>query len=116
MNDRAIQRLLDARDACETILRFTKDKTFTSYDGDLQLQLATERLLAIVGEACNQAVKEHPELASQIPDLQGIIGMRSRIIHGYELVDDEVVWETVQSNIPDLFETLTRLIDGQPDP
>jgi len=73
MTERARQRLLDALDACETIVSFVQDKTLDDYEGDVQLQLATERLLTIIGEACNQAVRAQPDLGSRIPELQKVM-------------------------------------------
>ena len=31
-----------------------------------------------------------------------IIGMRNRIIHGYDTVDDDIVWDAIENHIPDL--------------
>ena len=109
MTERARQRLLDALDACETIVSFVQGKTLDDYEDDVQLQLPTERLLTIIGEACSQAVRAQPDLGSRIPDLQKVIGMRNRIIHGYHLVDDEIVWEAVTDRIPELLVTLKHL-------
>jgi len=40
-----------------------------------------------------------------------IIGMRDRLIHGYEHVDYDIVWEAVQRDLPDLLEKLDTLIE-----
>ena len=38
-----------------------------------------------------------------------LIGMRNRIIHGYDTVDDAIVWDAVQNHVPQLMEWLQRL-------
>ena len=68
-----------------------------------------ERLLEIVGEALNRAQRDEPALAEGIPELRKIVGMRNRIIHGYDAVDDELVWLTATFHIPVLSEALEQL-------
>jgi len=42
----------------------------------------------------------------QYPDMGKIIGMRNRIIHGYDSVDDAIVWDAVKNHIPALYNWL----------
>jgi len=92
MSDRVAQRLRDALDACGHIGVFIAGKTFQDYEEEYGLRLQIERLLEIVGEALNRAQREEPALADGIPELRKIVGMRNRIIHGYDAVDDELAW------------------------
>jgi uncharacterized protein with HEPN domain len=92
MNDRVLKRLLDAHQACVHIHNFVDGKSFEDYEQDFRLQLQVERLLEIVGEALNRARQDDPALTEQIPELSRIIGLRNCIIHGYDTVDDELVW------------------------
>jgi uncharacterized protein with HEPN domain len=59
-------------------------------------QAALERKFEILGEALNRAEQSDPELADHLPELRRIIGMRNRIIHGYDAVDEEILWDAVQ--------------------
>ena len=43
-----------------------------------------------------------------------IIGMRNRLIHGYDVVDDEVVWRTAEENIPPLMSKLAAWLEANP--
>ncbi len=45
--------------------------------------------------------------------MRRIIGMRNRIIHGYDAVDDQIVWDTVQHKIPPLLEQLLTLLSNE---
>ena len=76
------------------------------------LRSAVERQFEIVGEAMNHAEMEEPELSTLIPDLRRIVGMRNRIIHGYDSVDDELLWQTVQGYVPPLAERLAQLLES----
>jgi uncharacterized protein with HEPN domain len=108
MNDQVAQRLRDVLEACGHIGAFIAGKTFQDYEKDYGLRLQIERLLEIVGEALNRAHQEEPTLAEGVPALRRIVGMRNHIIHGYDAVDDELVWLTATYHIPRLFETLER--------
>jgi len=71
---------------------------------------AVERKFEILGEALNRAEENAPELTERVPEIRRIIGMRNRIIHGYDAVDDEIVWDAVQCKIPSLLDQLSALL------
>ncbi len=85
-------------------------RTFVEYEGDLMLRSAVERQFEIIGEALNHAELEQPELTTLIPDLRRIVGLRNRIIHGYDSVDDQLLWQTVQAHVPSLAQQLEQLL------
>jgi len=78
--------------------------------GDRVKQLALTRLVEVVGEAANRvspaAQREHPE----IPWPQ-IIGMRNRLIHGYDVIDYDLLWDTVTADLPPLIAALERIVE-----
>ena len=78
-----------------------------------------ERKLEIVGEALNRLSREDPELAARIPDIARVIGFRNVLAHGYEMVDEEVVWDAITSDLPALAakaEALLTELDGRGTP
>ena len=40
--------------------------------------------------------------------------MRNRIVHGYDVIVDEAIWDAATSNIPDLIRQLTNLLQNAP--
>ena len=70
------------------------------------LRSAVERQFEILGEALNLASELNPDIRASLPDLSRIVGMRNRIIHGYDSVDDEIVWDAIQHHIPPLLSAL----------
>jgi uncharacterized protein with HEPN domain len=66
------------------------------------LRSAVERQLEILGEACSRLDKLDANWAYTVPDIRLAIGLRNRIIHGYDAVDDAMVYETVQEDLPAL--------------
>lgn len=106
------KRLLDALDACRAIQSFVADRTFGEYEKNQLVRSAVERQFEIIGEALNQAEIENPELSTLIPDVRRIVGMRNRIIHGYDSVDDELLWQTIQKHVPPLAQRLAELLES----
>ena len=73
------------------------------------LELATTRLVEIVGEA---AAKISPENQTKYPSIpwSQIIGMRNRLIHGYDAVDIDVLWDTLEVDLPSLIAELNKIL------
>ncbi len=49
-------------------------------------------------------------MASELPALREIIAFRNILVHGYDVIDDETVWDIAVSKVPDLLERLTTLV------
>jgi uncharacterized protein with HEPN domain len=62
------------------------------------LRRAVERELEIIGEAMYRINKIDPDV--QISSKNQMIGMRNRVIHGYDKIDDEIIWGTIVRHIP----------------
>jgi uncharacterized protein with HEPN domain len=99
MTNEAKKRLLDVVNACEAIAEFVAGKDFAAYEKDRLLRSAVERQFEIIGEALNKAGAVEKTLAAQIPEFHRIIGLRNRLIHGYDNVDGEILWDVVQSKL-----------------
>lgn len=113
MKNHLNKRLLDALNACRAIAEFVKDKSFSDYEKNLMLRSAVERQFEIIGEALHQAETIDAELREQLPELHRIVGMRNRIIHGYDSVDDELLWQTIHAHITPLAQHLTELLESK---
>jgi len=111
MNDAVRKRLLDAVRACEAILGFLEGRDFQEYEENVMLRSAVERQLEIVGEALGKAAEQDDSVEDQIPSLPRIVALRNRVIHGYDTVDDEVIWTITQNHVPDLKSRLDDLLD-----
>ena len=79
------------------------------YDQDETLRLALTHLVQIIGEA---AQRVSPEFRQNYPGLpwKEIVGMRNRIVHDYLNVDEDVIWEVVQQDLPSLVDALSQII------
>jgi uncharacterized protein with HEPN domain len=99
MTSEGKKRLLDVVNACDAIAEFVAGKDFLAYESDRLLRSAVERQFEIIGEALNKAATAEMALASELPEFHRIIGLRNRLIHGYDNVDDEILWDVVQSKL-----------------
>ena len=106
--------LWDALAAAELLFEFGAGKTLDDYNADALLRSGVERQFEIVGEAPNQLSKIDPDAASQVPDLPRIVAFRNILIHGYAVVDDELVWQVLVERLPGLAVVLRDLLDGGP--
>ena len=73
------------------------------------LQLALVQLIEIVGEAGSRVPEDVRQANPELPWKQAI-GMRHRLIHGYEFVDYEIIFDTVRDSLPPLIAQLEKLL------
>jgi len=105
--------LRDALYACEELAPFTVGKSLSNYQRENGLRRIVERLLEVIGEAINQALRIEPELVESIPDALVIVGMRNRIAHGYDDLKDEVIWNAATEDSPALAINLRALLSDR---
>lgn len=74
------------------------------------VQLALTRLVEVVGEAAGRVSMTTRQRFSNIPWPQ-IIGMRNRLIHGYDVVDWDLLWETAKTDLPPLITALQNIVE-----
>ena len=74
------------------------------------VQLALTRLVEIVGEAAYRVSEESRKANPEIPWTK-VIGMRNRLIHGYDVIDYGLLWDTVTTDLQPLIAELQRLVD-----
>jgi uncharacterized protein with HEPN domain len=103
--------LLDVREAGESILQHTSEKTLSEYSADRFFRRAVEREFEIIGEALRRIELRDPSVAARISELRRIIDFRNRIIHGYDTVDDAVVWGITEKHLPFLIKEVTDLLE-----
>jgi len=102
--------LEDMRQGAELIRQFTSDKSFDDYAQDKLLRSGVQRQFEIIGEALSRLSKAAPDVASRITDRRQIISFRNVLIHGYDIVDDQVVWDVVCHKLPVLQEEVRTLL------
>jgi uncharacterized protein with HEPN domain len=103
----SFRHMLDhAREAVDMIT----GKTPEDFRRDRIFELALIRLVEIVGEAGGRVSEVGQADTPEIP-WREVIGMRNRLIHGYDSVDLAVLWDTVELDLPPLIDQLEKILD-----
>ena len=100
----------DIRRAVHLIIQFIANKQLADYVSDPLLRSAVERQFEIIGEALNRLSRSDPSAAKQITHGSRIIAFRNILIHGYDLVDHEVVWDVIETHLPVLHQQVQALL------
>jgi uncharacterized protein with HEPN domain len=80
-------------------------RTRTDLDQNRELELSLIRLLEVVGEAANRVPERERKLYPSVP-WRDVVDLRNRLIHGYDSVDLDVIWQIVQADLPMLLKAL----------
>jgi uncharacterized protein with HEPN domain len=94
-----------AREALESI----QGKTREDLDSDRLSAHGLVRLMAVIGEEANRISPEYRAAHATIPWSQ-IISLRNRLIHGYDAVDLDILWEILNQDLPPLVAELESII------
>ncbi len=104
-----LQHMLDAaREACE----FARGACREDLDQDRKLTLALVKAIEIVGEAAYQISDQTRRLLPELP-WDDIVGMRHRLVHAYFDINLEILWNTVQKDLPPLVALLEQVLKEQ---
>ena len=77
-----------------------KGKFLDHYRTDLKTKRAVERNLEIIGEAVKRILEKDDTI--RLSNARKIVDTRNRIIHGYDTISDDVIWEIVINHLPKL--------------
>ncbi len=102
-------RLKHMRDYAQKAIQMASSYAREDLDRHEMLSLALTRLVELVGESANYVPEEVRQHYDQIPWPQ-VIGMRHRLIHGYDQVDYDILWTTIQRNLPELLSALEQIV------
>lgn len=96
--------LSHAREAVELVRGMSRE----DFAHNRVVQLALTRLVQVIGEAASRVSESTRQRHEAVPWAE-IIGMRNRLVHGYDVLDLDVLWETSAQDVPMLIELLDRI-------
>lgn len=101
-------------DAARKALRVSRGRSRADLENeDDPLADGLVRLVAVIGEAANEV---SPRVRAEIEDVPwpDVVKMRHKMIHHYYDINLDILWATVQDDLPPLIEQLTRALEASP--
>ena len=105
----ALRQMLDMAVEAEG---FATGRSKEGLRDDRLFQLAMTRLIEMIGEAANRIpVAER----NKYPTVQwhAIIGMRNALIHGYDIIDIDRLWDAITNDVPILVRELREIVEAE---
>jgi uncharacterized protein with HEPN domain len=103
------KHLYDVNVAINSIYEYLGDqRDFTEYLNNKLLRRAIEREIEIIGEALNRALIQDPDF--KIENARRIVDTRNWVIHGYDKVDDMIIWGIVVNHLPKLQQEIQKYL------
>jgi len=100
-------RLRHMLDAAREAVEFVRDSCRGNLDDDRKLTLSLVKDVEIIGEAAYQVTEDTRRTLPEIP-WDDIIGMRHRLVHAYFDINLDILWKTVQEDLPPLIQILSK--------
>lgn len=100
--------LNDIVESIKRIEEYILDMDFSKFNKDIKTQDAVFRNIEIIGEASGRLTKDFLDKYPNV-EIHKAKGMRNRLIHDYDKVDIEIVWDTVENDIPKLKKQVLKI-------
>lgn len=112
-SDRTARTLLDFLEFADAAARLVA-RGKGDYDDDEMLRLAAEALLHKIGEVVARLDRDDPALIADHPEVnwRPMKGMRNLVAHDYAAIDPEIVWTTLEKNLPQEARQVRRILDA----
>lgn len=106
------ESLIDIERAARRILRYTDNISRVELEMNDEKLSAILYQIAIIGEATKRLSQDFRQQHPEIP-WREIAGMRDMLIHKYDQVDFDVIWDVIQSKLPELLIQLEPLLPSR---
>lgn len=102
--------LFDIKTAIESVEEYVKNiDNLEAYQQNKLIRRAVEREIEIIGEATNRILKLDESV--QIKNARKIVDTRNWVIHGYDNVDDIIIWGVITKHLPKLKKEVEKLLN-----
>ena len=111
MNPDIQKYLFDIKKSIESVFDYLgPNRDFNEYLKNKLLRRGIEREIEIIGEAVGRILKLEPNF--QLDNARKIVDARNWVIHGYDRVDDVIVWGIVSNHLPKLLDQVNLLLEN----
>lgn len=113
MGKKSVKKYLyDVQQSVDSIFEYLGEKRdFFEYERNKLLRRAVERELEIIGEAVKHLLELDANIA--IDNARRIVDLRNFVIHGYDKVDDVIIWGIISKDLPKLKQQVDELMEEQ---
>jgi uncharacterized protein with HEPN domain len=101
--------LIDILESAKAALEYMREKNWDDFSHNPLLQDAVVRRLEIIGEASGRVSSETQKKYAHLP-WQAMKGTRNKIIHEYDSIELDIIWEIVRQDLPYLVSELEKII------
>ncbi len=101
--------LVDILESAKIALAYVAGKAWDEFYEDMQCQDAVLRRIEIIGEAARHVSPQTQKKYPQIP-WRDLTVLRNLVIHQYDAVDINQVWDTTQNRLPSLVDELAKIV------
>ena len=112
--NRDLASIIDIYQAAQKIYNFSQDTNRNDLSTDEMRLSAILYQITIMGEATKRLSTKFRQQHDSIP-WKEIAGIRDKLIHNYDNVKLDVVWNVVSKEIPKLIEQLEPLLPAKPE-
>ena len=109
MTDPDARRLRDILDAIERIRRYAPAERSELVDDEVTQDAIVHRFM-VIGEAASALSKELRDAHPEVP-WKSITGMRHIIVHDYDRVNINILWDAIDNHLPQLERTIRGILD-----
>jgi len=103
----------DILEAISNIIEYTKDMDMNQFLSDKKTRDAVLRNLEVIGESAKNIPDSVKKKYIKV-NWRAITGMRDKLIHEYFGVSNQIVWETIKTDIPTLELQVKKIINDFP--
>jgi len=104
--------LFDIKTSIDSINEYLGgNRDFNAYKANKLLKRGIEREFEIIGEAANRILKIDPDFP--IEDARKIVDFRNWVTHGYDRVDDVIIWGIISKQLPILLKQVEYLLQEE---
>lgn len=105
-------RVAHMRDYAAEAIELLGGRSVEDLAQDRVLQLALVRLVEVIGEAASKVPADFREKHPDVPWREAV-AMRNLLVHGYDIIEHQILWETITSDLPPLVEQLRKTLAGE---
>lgn len=109
--ERLLDNLIDMEEAATEAIGFLDGVSFEAFQSDALRQHAVAMTFVLVAAAAARIQARFPDIASEQPEIAwaNMRGLRNLVVHEYDRLDWQIIWDTVQSDFPKLVRQIDQL-------